>query len=93
MVEGVDSEHQVESGLLLNVVIRKSTPVFELFACEDESLLVRGNTLLILNLLFHRINRIGGLHLESDGLTGECLDKNLHGGRGSGGVLGCVVLG
>jgi len=92
---GWGSEHQVESRLLLNVVIREGTPIFELFPGEDESLLVRGNTLLVLNLLFDRVDGIRGLHLESDGLSGEGLDKNLHSvvGWWGVGVSGCRGLG
>ena len=37
-------EHQVESRLLLDVVITEGTAIFELFTSKDESLLVGGNT-------------------------------------------------
>ena len=36
-------EDKAESGLLLDVVVQKGTPIFELFSSEDEALLVRGN--------------------------------------------------
>jgi len=45
-----ESQNQMESGLLLNVVVRQSSSVFELLASENESLLIGGDTLLILNL-------------------------------------------
>ena len=45
-----ESENQVEGGLLLDVVIRKGSSVLELLSGEDESLLVRGDTLLVLDL-------------------------------------------
>jgi len=41
----------VEGGLLLDVVVRKGTPVFKLFASEDEALLVRGNAVWYVSLL------------------------------------------
>lgn len=41
------AEHQVEGGLLLDVVVRKSTAVLELLTSEDQTLLVRGDTLLV----------------------------------------------
>ena len=44
------TENEMESGLLLDVVVGKSTAILELLTSEDESLLVWGNTLLILNL-------------------------------------------
>ena len=44
------SEDEMESGLFLDVVIGKSSSVFELLTSEDESLLIWGNTFFILNL-------------------------------------------
>ena len=45
-----ESEDEMESRLLLDVVIRKSSAVFELLSSEDESLLVWGNSLLVLKI-------------------------------------------
>ena len=45
-----ESEDQMESGLLLDVVVGKSSAVFELLTSEDESLLIRGDTLFVLDL-------------------------------------------
>ena len=44
------SEDEMESGLLLDVVIRESSSIFELLSSEDKSLLVWGNTFFILDL-------------------------------------------
>ena len=41
----------MEGGLLLDVVVRKGTPVFKLFASEDEALLVWGNAVWYVSLL------------------------------------------
>ena len=41
------AEHQVESGLLLDVVVGEGAAILELLAGEDETLLVRGNALLV----------------------------------------------
>jgi hypothetical protein len=41
------AEHEVKGGLLLDVVIRKSAAILELLASEDQTLLVRGDTLLV----------------------------------------------
>ena len=41
-------QHQVESGLLLNVVIRQGPSILQLLASKDKPLLIRGDTLLIL---------------------------------------------
>ena len=53
------AENQVEGGLLLDVVVGESTPVLQLFAGEDQSLLIRRNPLLILDLLLDALNRVG----------------------------------
>ena len=39
------AEHEVKGRLLLDVVVRKSAAVLELFASEDEALLVGGNAM------------------------------------------------
>ncbi len=44
------SEDQMEGGLLLDVVIRESSSIFELLSGEDQSLLIGGNALLVLDL-------------------------------------------
>ena len=41
-------QHQVESGLLLDVVIRQGPSILQLLASKDKPLLIRGDTLLIL---------------------------------------------
>merc|ERR1712223_1112109 len=48
-----ETQHKVKSGLLLDVVIRKSTSVFELFSSEDQSLLLRRDSFLVLNFSLH----------------------------------------
>jgi len=53
------TENQVEGGLLLDIVVGQSTPILQLFAGEDESLLIRGNALLVLDLLLDPLNRVG----------------------------------
>ena len=45
-----ETEHEMEGGLLLDVVIGKSAAVLELLAGEDEALLIGRDALLVLNL-------------------------------------------
>jgi hypothetical protein len=66
----------MESGLLLNVIIRQSATVLELLAGKDQALLVRRDTLLVLNLALDIVDGIRGLNLEGDGLAGDCDDVN-----------------
>merc|ERR1711923_391599 len=68
----------MEGGLLLNVVVRKSSSVLKLLASKDQSLLIWGNAFLVLNLGLDVLNAIGGLDLEGDGLPSKGLDEDLH---------------
>merc|ERR1712132_4730 len=78
LVTAAQAQHQVERGLLLDVVVRQRAAILELLAREDEPLLVRRNTLLILNLGLHVLDGVGGLDVQGDGLASERLDENLH---------------
>ena len=73
-----ESEYQVEGRLLLNIVVRESSTVFELLSGEDEALLVGRDALLVLDLSLYGINCVGGLDFKSDGLTSESLNEDLH---------------
>ena len=44
------TENQVEGRLLLDVVVRKGSAVLELLTGEDQTLLIRRDALLVLNL-------------------------------------------
>jgi hypothetical protein len=72
------SQHQVESRLLLDVVVRKGAAVLQLLACEDQSLLIRGNAFLVLNLLLDVIDRVRGLNFERNSFASEGLHEDLH---------------
>ena len=63
---------------LLDVVIRQGTAILELLASENQTLLVGGNALLVLNLGLHVVDGIGRLDLEGDGLASKGLHENLH---------------
>ena len=73
-----ESKDEMEGRFLLDVVVREGATVLELLSSEDESLLIRGNSFLVLNLGLHVLDGVGGLNLKGDGLSGEGLDKNLH---------------
>merc|ERR1711962_1831605 len=68
----------MESGLLLDIVIRQRPAVLELLASEDQPLLVRGNSLLVLDLGLDVLDAIASLDLQGDGLPCQGLDKDLH---------------
>uniref|UniRef100_A0A453JW85 Uncharacterized protein n=1 Tax=Aegilops tauschii subsp. strangulata TaxID=200361 RepID=A0A453JW85_AEGTS len=72
------AEHQVEGGLLLDVVVSEGATVLKLLASKDEALLVRRDALLVLDLRLDVVDRVRGLDLKGDGLAGEGLHKDLH---------------
>ena len=68
----------MESRLLLDVIILKSSSIFELLTSEDKSLLIWGNSFLVLDLGLHVLNSIWLFNIESDGLSGKGLHEDLH---------------
>jgi len=76
-----ETQHQVKSRLLLDVVVAQSTPILKLLSGKDQTLLVRGDALLVLDLSLHIVDGVRGLHIQSDGFSGQSLDKNLHDDR------------
>ena len=67
----------MKSRLLLDVVVAEGTTVLELLPSKDQTLLVGGNALLILDLRLHVVDGVGRLHVEGDGLARKSFDKNL----------------
>ena len=61
----------MECGLLLDVVVSECATVFELFASEDESLLVGRDALLVLYFSLHGLDGVGRLNLKSVGSASE----------------------
>lgn len=74
--------HALSSALgeeyLLDIVIRKGAAILQLFAGEDQPLLVRWDALLVLDLGLDILDGIGSLDLKGDGLARKGLDKDLH---------------
>jgi len=58
------AKHQVQGGLLLDVVVAKSATIFELLASKDQTLLIGGNA---------DINWVKNLCTEALYLTLPCL--------------------
>ena len=68
----------MEGGLLLDVVVRKGAAIFQLLSSKDKTLLVRGNSFLVLNLLLHGLDSVRGLDFEGDSLPSQSLHEDLH---------------
>merc|ERR1711974_583542 len=60
-----ESEHKVEGALLLDVVVGESSSVLELLASEDQSLLIWGDPLLVLDLGLDVLNGVRGFDLQN----------------------------
>merc|ERR1711915_1003678 len=72
------SEDQMESRLLLDIIVRQSPSIFKLFTSKNQSLLIWGNSLLVLDLSLDVLNGIAGLNLEGDCLASQGLHEDLH---------------
>merc|ERR1712178_300801 len=72
------TQNQVQSRLLLDVVIRKSTAVLQLLASKNQALLIGGNAFLVLNFRLDIFDGVGSLHIKSNGLASQSLDEDLH---------------
>ena len=68
----------MESGLLLDVVVREGSYILKLLSGEDKSLLVRWDSLFVLDLGLNVVNGVAGLDVQGDGLASQCLDEDLH---------------
>ena len=73
-----ETQDQVKSRLLLDVVVGEGAAIFELLAGEDQALLVRRNAFLVLDFGFDIVDGIGGFDLEGDRLAREGLHEDLH---------------
>ena len=73
-----EAQHQMESTLLLDVVVTQGTSIFELFSSENKTLLIGWDSLLVLNLGLHVVNRIRWFHIKRNGLSSQSLDEDLH---------------
>merc|ERR1712019_293683 len=68
----------MKSAFLLDVVVREGSSIFQLFSGKDQSLLVWGNSFLVLDLGLNILNGVRWLNLEGDGLSSQGLDEDLH---------------
>ena len=64
-----ETKNQVEGGFLLDVVIAQRTTIFQLLSGKDQTLLIGGNSFLVLNLSFDVVNSVRWLDIECDGLA------------------------
>ena len=65
----------MQGRLLLDVVVGEGSAVLELLAGEDQSLLVGGDALLVLDFGLDIVDGVRRLHLEGDGLARQGLHE------------------
>uniref|UniRef100_A0A2N9J0D4 Uncharacterized protein n=1 Tax=Fagus sylvatica TaxID=28930 RepID=A0A2N9J0D4_FAGSY len=73
-----ETEDQVECALILDVVIGEGAAVFKLLVGEDKPLLVQGDSFFVLDFCLDVIYGVGAFDLESDGLSSQGLNEDLH---------------
>ena len=69
LLSSAETKDEVKRGLLLDVVVREGETVLELLSCEDEMLLIRWDSLLVLDLGLYFVDRVRRLNIERDGLV------------------------
>merc|ERR1712213_105410 len=72
------SKHQMKGAFLLDIVVREGSSILQLLSSKDQSLLVWGNSFLVLDHGLDILNGVRRLNLEGDGLSSQCLDEDLH---------------
>jgi hypothetical protein len=64
-----DKEDEGESGFLLDIVVGEGAAVLELLSGKDETLLIGGDALLVLNLGFQDVvDGVGGFNVVRKGI-------------------------
>lgn len=71
-------QHKMEGRFLLDTIVGQGAAIFELFASEDETLLVGGDAFLVGDLLLDIVNGVFSLNIKGYGLTCKCFHKDLH---------------
>ena len=54
-----ESQNEVDGGFFLDIEVSESASILELFASEDESLLISGDSFSVGNLSLDALNSIG----------------------------------
>ena len=66
----------MKGGLLLDVVIRQGSSVFQLLSGKDQTLLIRWNSFLVLDLGLDIVDGVRGLDVQCDGFACIAFAKN-----------------
>ena len=72
------TKNQMKRRLLLNIIVGESATVLQLLPRKNEPLLIRRDTLLILDLTLDPLNCVARLYIQSNGLARKRLYEDLH---------------
>jgi hypothetical protein len=72
------SPNQVHNGSFLNVVVIKSISAFQITSVEHESLLIGGNSFLVLDFGLHDLDWFQSFNIESYCFSRKSFHENLH---------------
>jgi hypothetical protein len=70
-------QDQVECGFFLDIVVTQGSSIFQLLSGKDQTLLIRGDSFLVLDLGLDIVDTVRGLDIEGDGLSSQRFHKNL----------------
>lgn len=73
-----ETQDQMEGQLVLDVVVRPSTFIFQLLASKNETPLACWDAFRILSFGLDTLNDVGWVDLQCDGLTIQSVDENVH---------------
>merc|ERR1719317_89563 len=82
----------MECALFLDIIVRQSATIFQLFTGKDQPLLIWRNSLLVLDLGLDVLNGVGWLNLQGDSLACQGLDKDLHASPESENKMECALF-
>merc|ERR1711868_253063 len=68
----------MKSAFLLDIVVREGSSILQLLSSKDQSLLVWGNSFLVLDLGLDILNGVRWFNLKGDGFSSQGLDEDLH---------------
>ena len=68
----------MQRGFLADGVVRQRAAVLKLFSGDNQTLLIRRDTLVILDFGFHVVHAVVDLHVQGDRLLSQSLHEDLH---------------
>ena len=68
----------MDCGLLLDVIIGQCSVIFKLLSSEDQTLLIRWDGLLVLDLSLKALDGVSWFNVKSYVLARQCSNEDLH---------------